>query len=225
MRHVHDHSTICKEYRDSLFGIIYPVICIICALFLVWRIRNRQRARYTLLGARMDAPSKKGGGDQSSGATSEGFSHLTNTALNFAPLPSACDILQPLSHSSPLPPSGYLAAVLSERRRNDSQPQRSNEFAQPTTPQTPPWPSTITRRTDHSPPLGNESSPTQIDDLSPATFPPISRNAEENDRDLPRSPESGVIQSVQKRSEQVQLLHEADEQGVRTWRRWVIEYS
>ncbi|KAL4795440.1 hypothetical protein BDV19DRAFT_170808 [Aspergillus venezuelensis] len=225
MRHVHDHSTVCKEYRDSLFGIIYPAICIICALFLVWRIRNRQRARYTLLGPQMDAPSEKGGGDQPSGATSEGFSHLTNTAHNFAPLPSACDILQPLSHSWPLPPSGYLATVLSERRRNDSQPQRSNELAQPTTPRTPPWPSTITRRTDRRPPLGNESSPTQTDYLSPATSPPIGRNAEEDDRGLPRSPESGELQSVQKRSEQVQLLHEADEQGVRTWRRWVIEYS
>ncbi|KAL4943568.1 hypothetical protein BDV06DRAFT_133927 [Aspergillus oleicola] len=225
MRHVHDHSIICKESRDLLFGILYPVICIVCALVLVWRIRNRQRARYTLLGGQMDAPSEESGGERPSGAISEGLSHLTNTTHTCAPLPSACDILQPLSHSSSLPSSGYLAAVLSERRINDYQSEHKNELARQTTPRAPSGLSTAAWRTDLSPPFAIEGSPTQTDDPSLATSPQISRNAEEDDWGMPSSPDSGKAQSVQKRSEQVQNLHDVDEQGVRTWRRWVIEYS
>ncbi|KAL4934110.1 uncharacterized protein BDV17DRAFT_278472 [Aspergillus undulatus] len=217
----HDQSTIFYDSRDLSLGIIYPVICIICAFFLVRRIRHRQRTRYTLSEGQMKTQSEKSGGKQTSGATNEGFAHPMDATHYRAHLPSACDILRPLSHSSSLPPSGYLAAVLTQERRNPRQYQHDNEHVRPTSSSgtNSLESASVAWRTDLNQPSGIESSPTQTDDSSQATSPLISPSADGFDRELPSSPDSGEAQSVQKRSQQVQFLRDVDEEGVRTWRR------
>ncbi|KAJ5588428.1 hypothetical protein N7537_011106 [Penicillium hordei] len=84
--------------------------------------------------------------------------------------PSACDILQPLSHTSFLPSSGALAAQARE--------QQSERLALA------------------------ESSPTSS-----------------------KASSSGAAEEVQKRNETIQQMCEEDDEGVRTWKRVVVEYS
>lgn len=229
MRCGNDHLTIAEDSRGLLFGIIYPAIGITCVFVLVRRIRRQQRRKYVHLGGQMDTPSGKSGGKEPSSATSVGTSCPNHTSHDPAPLPSACDILQPLSLLSPLPPSGYLAAVLNEeRRKRVEQPyQVENERVQPMSP-----PCTNSEdsasmvvRTDCDPPSRFDDSPTQTDDSSLATFVPARRSAEDDDQGSPSSPDSCEFQSVQKRSQHVEFLRDVDEEGVRTWRRWVIEYN
>jgi hypothetical protein len=227
MRCGNDHSADFRDSRALLFGLVYPAICITCILVLARRIRCRQRRRYLLLGGQMDPPSEKSGGEQSPSATNAERSDPPPNPYDRAPLPSACDILQPLSRSSPLPPSGYLAAVLGQERRNQmaqAYQQESQDLQQPASS---PYsgsdgsPSAAGRTDRRNSPSRIGSSPTQADDSSQATSPPSGRGAETDDQGLPSSPDSG---SIKKRSQQVQFLHDVDDQGVRTWRRWVVEY-
>ncbi|KAL2827628.1 hypothetical protein BDW59DRAFT_144091 [Aspergillus cavernicola] len=229
MRCGHDLSTISRDPWVLRFGIVYSAICITCICVFAWRIRRGQRRRYMLLGGQMDPPSEKSGGEQSSGTTSAEISY------DRAPLPSACDILQPLSHSSPLPPSGYLAAVLGQERRNMMEQayqqtyQQENRSIQstssPSSPDNSPSVASRTNRRHRSPPSGTESSPTQADNSSQATPPQTERGAGTDDQGHSSSPDSGENQSIQKRNQRVEILHDVDEEGVRTWRRWVVEYS
>jgi hypothetical protein len=229
----HDHSTILCDSRFLLCGLVYAITCIVCILVLVQRIRSRQRRRRLLLEGQMDSPFEKVSGEGSSGATGAGLPPPTHGLDDVrASLPSACDILQPLSQSSSLPPSGYLAAVLDQERRNRLE-QAYEEEKRNVRPSSSPLPSpddssslaSPTDRSHGNPPSGIESSPTQADNFSQATSPPIERGAEREDQAHPSSPELRETQSVQKRSQQIHVLHDVDDEGVRTWRRWVIEYS
>ncbi|KAL4986403.1 hypothetical protein BDW68DRAFT_163346 [Aspergillus falconensis] len=234
MRSENDHSKLSKDSGDLRFGIVYPIICIICALVLARRIRRRQRTKYILPMGQMDTPSEKHGGEQSPGPTNLDISYSTHVTHHRAPLPSACDILQPLSHSTPLPSSGYLAAALREERRN-----RMEQAHQLETGCVHPTSSDCTTsgdfalvafRTDCNLPSGTGNSPTPTDDSSQATPRPITplptgMSADVAVREYPRSLGSGETRSVQKRGENVEFLRDVDEEGARTWRRWVIEYS
>ncbi|KAJ5940901.1 hypothetical protein N7516_001069 [Penicillium verrucosum] len=82
--------------------------------------------------------------------------------------PSACDILQPLSHTSLLPSSGALAAQAREQQREIS---------------------------------------------STASSPPS-----------PMASSFEVGEEVQKRNETIQQMCDEDDEGVRTWKRVVVEY-
>ncbi|KAL3452274.1 hypothetical protein BJX65DRAFT_176599 [Aspergillus insuetus] len=228
-----DHSTIFRDSRFLLCGLVYAITCIVCILVLVQRIRSRQRRRRLLLEGQMDSPFEKVSGEESSGATGAGLPSPTHGLYDVrASLPSACDILQPLSQSSSLPPSGYLAAVLGQERRNRLE-KAYEEEKRNVRPSISPLPSpddssslaSPSDRSHGNPPSGFESSPTQADHSSQATSPPIERGAEKEDQGHPSSPGLRETQSVQKRSQQVHILHDVDDEGVRTWRRWVIEYS
>ncbi|KAL2823063.1 hypothetical protein BJX63DRAFT_426884 [Aspergillus granulosus] len=229
-----DHSTVLCDYRFLVGGLVYAITCIVCILVLVQRIRRRQRRRRWLLEGQMDSSFEKSGGEESSGATSAGVASPTTHDPYYvrASLPSACDILQPLSHSSPLPPSGYLAAVLGQERRNRIEHSSGQEnlnirlsgSPRPSSDDD----SSVASPTDRSRgnrPSGIESSPTLADHSSQATSPPIERGAEGDDQGIPGSPGSSEPGSIRKRSQQVQFLHDVDDEGVRIWRRLVIEYS
>ncbi|KAL4869803.1 hypothetical protein BDV12DRAFT_72781 [Aspergillus spectabilis] len=231
MRCWNDCSAIFEDSRALLFGIIYPAICIICALVIAQRIRRGQQRKYMQLERQMDTPSEKGGGEESSGATNADISYPTHIIYDRASLPSAYEILQPLSHSSPLPPSGYLATVLRQERSQkiEQAKQQENRSIQPSSSSgygsgdSAP----VNLRTHHSqrdPSSGIQVPPTQSDDSSQAASFSSTRG-EGDSHGLASSPDSGEIQPVQKRSQQVQFLRDVDEDGVRTWRRWVVEYS
>ncbi|KAL4806699.1 hypothetical protein BDV18DRAFT_159868 [Aspergillus unguis] len=175
-------------------------------------------------------PAEKSGGEQQvASATKANLSYPLDITQGCAPLPSACDILQPLSHSSPLPPSGYLAAILGDGRnkRTSQAYQHKHECIQPTSSfsSSPGNSAPVTLQVGCKPPSEGENSPTQSDDSSQATPPPTRRTSEVDDRESPSSSGHSKARSVQKRSQEVQFLHDVDEDGIRTWRRWVVEYS
>jgi hypothetical protein len=229
MRSENDHLNLFKDSGNSRLGLVYPIICIICALMLARRIRHRQRTKYILPGGQMEMPSEKHGGEQLPGPSDPELSYSTRDIHHRLPLPSACDILQPLSHSTPLPSSGYLAAVLSEERRQkmDQAYQLESECTSPTTPDctTVGESALVGLRADCNLLSGTVNPPTPIDDSSQATSFPTRRSADMVDRQHPNSLDFGASWSVQKRGEHVEFLHDVDEEGARIWRRCVIEYS
>ncbi|KAL4895898.1 hypothetical protein BDV59DRAFT_199872 [Aspergillus ambiguus] len=119
-----------KELEIYLFGITFPIAFILCILILVQRIRRRVwGGRFAAAPAaaaaapkrQMDPhPSNDGGKERADGVghdpSREGRQAPYSREVTAA-LPSACDILQPLSHFTALPSSGYLAAVLGRERR------------------------------------------------------------------------------------------------------------
>ncbi|RDW89852.1 uncharacterized protein DSM5745_01627 [Aspergillus mulundensis] len=229
MRSENDHSNIFKDSGDLRFGIFYPIICIICALVLVRRIRGRQRTKYMLPRGQMGTPSEKHGGEQSPGPSIPDPFYSTHATHHRAPLPSACDILRPLSHFSPLPSSGYLAAALNKERRSrmEQDSQLENGCLQPTNSDctTTEDSALVAERTDPNPSSGTEGSPTETDDSSQATSLSTRQSADVADREHSSSLDPGEARSVQRRSEHVEFLRDVDEEGARTWRRWVVEYS
>ncbi|KAL5364054.1 hypothetical protein BJX96DRAFT_128565 [Aspergillus floccosus] len=107
-----------------LFGITFPIACVLCIAILVQRIRRRARGgRFTPAAPKrqMDPnPPNYGGKERADlmvGRDPSRDTHPPSSRDGLPPLPSACDILQPLSHLTPLPSSGYLAAVLGRERR------------------------------------------------------------------------------------------------------------
>ncbi|KAL4900932.1 hypothetical protein BDW74DRAFT_88870 [Aspergillus multicolor] len=229
MRSENDHSSLHRDSGNLRFGIFYPIICIICALVLARRIRRRQRTKYMLPRRQMDTPSEKHGGEQSPGPSIPDPFYSTHATHNRAPLPSACDILRPLSHVSSLPPSGYLAAALSKERKCgvEQDSQFENGYSQPTSSDctTSDDSALVAERTDLNPSSGTESSSTATYDSSRATSHPTRQGADVADREHPSPLDPGEARSIQRRSEHVEFLCDVDEEGARTWRRWVIEYS
>ncbi|KAL4743333.1 hypothetical protein BDV11DRAFT_202050 [Aspergillus similis] len=223
MRSENEHSNLFKDSGNSQLGIIYPIICIICAFMLARRIRHRQRTKYILPRGQMDTPSEKHGGEQSPGPSDPELSYSTRDIHHRVPLPSACDILRPLSHSTSLPSSGYLAAALSEERRQrmDQAYQLESKCIAPINPDctTDGDSALVPLRTDCNLPSGTINPPTPTDDSSQATSLPTRRSADVADRQHPNSLNSGASQSVQKRGEHVEFLRDVDEEGARTWRR------
>lgn len=134
-----ENQPITREFPVTSAQVFYAALSLICLLLFVQRFRNRRNyGRPTNLGGRqitttMDSRkllAEKASGKETTGTVgadqhphqqqqqpmsnspSREFSHEA-----VAPLPSACDILQPLSHCTPLPSSGHLAAMLSQERR------------------------------------------------------------------------------------------------------------
>ncbi|PTU23144.1 hypothetical protein P175DRAFT_0491539 [Aspergillus ochraceoroseus IBT 24754] len=185
----------------------------------------------------MDLPPEKGGGEEPSDAASEEITYPAHTPYDSPPLPSACDILQPLSLYSPLPSSGYLAAVLARERRlrMDQDYQQGDQLN--TNPDTkcssghrPAYTPSVAFGVNHSRQNSSSgpgsSSTEQSEEPLQATSPPTGGwTVEGQGLGPPSSPLSGEIQSVQRHNHGVEFLHEVDEEGVRTWRRWVVEYS
>ncbi|KAL4815559.1 hypothetical protein BDW67DRAFT_176146 [Aspergillus spinulosporus] len=223
MRSENDHPNLFKDSGDSRLGIVYPIICIICAFMLARRIRHRQRTKYILSRGQMDTPSEKHGGEQSPGPSDPELSYSTRDIHHHLPLPSACDILQPLSHSTPLPSSGYLAAALTEERRQkmDQIYQLESECTSPTNPDctTVGESALAASRMDCNLLSGTVSPPTSTDDSSQATSLPTRWSADMADRQHPNSLDFDASESVQKRGEHVEVLRDVDEEGARTWRR------
>src|SRR5699024_10428096 len=94
---------------------------LICLLIFVQRIRRR-RGWFARFGRQMDArkslPERPGGKETTGAPVGQEPKSNRDVSPSFvAPLPSASDVLQPLSHCTPLPSSGHLVAVLSQERQ------------------------------------------------------------------------------------------------------------
>lgn len=118
-----------------------------------------------------------------------------------APLPSACDILRPLStqsspHSASVPSSGSVAALAKKQNQENTCISERERQAQP-------------ELRDHH--AFNQSSAHSEE--------PVEQGSDGDTSGI----EEHSQQRVQKRSETVQIMREADSD--RTWRRRVREYS
>ncbi|OJK04779.1 hypothetical protein ASPACDRAFT_1851741 [Aspergillus aculeatus ATCC 16872] len=237
MRCTNVKTAIPKNNQIASLGIIYSVACIVCALVLLQRIRRR-RLRYASAERQMDPLSsslEKGGGDGPSSPVGQGYGvaylqyPISHHASSF---PSACDVLQPLSHSSQLPSSGYLAAVLTRERSSwtSQHSYSSEELAQPA-----PGNAAMNRIFNSSTcqnDLGG-LSPERLNggSMAPNAPPrtgssPVGWRTESHSQEPPLNvAESSGTQPTRKSEYAVQYMRDADEEGVRTWKRVVVEYS
>lgn len=229
--------------------ILYPILCLICLLILVQRIRRR-RGWFARFGRQMDSrkslPESPGGKETAGTAVGQESNSNRDISHNVvvAPLPSASDVLQPLSHCTPLPSSGHLAAVLSQERQAGNRP----SLTKPETPkESSSSPGPISTRTVSSGQVhasesygqsANEEANTSPNHrgLSPSTSgAPVMNLQQQNPstgistasqgrQPSPDASGSGAVQSVQRHSETTHHLYNVDEQGVRTWKRQVVEY-
>lgn len=123
-------QSVTRELPVSSVQVLYVALSLICLLLLVQRFRSQLNIR----GQRenpsgqqtMDSrepPVEKPNGDETAGTegtdqhTQQEVQQQLMSSRGVAPLPSARDILQPLSHCTPLPSSGHLAEILSQERR------------------------------------------------------------------------------------------------------------
>lgn len=254
-----------QELPVSSSQILYPALSLICLLLLVQRIKNRRGrsalvlGRQTPMDSRKALPERPGGKDKEESQTAgAAVGHQQQSMSNSrdlshqvaAPLPSACDILQPLSQRTQLPPSGHLASVLS-RERCAGHPWPSLANSESPTESSPRPISTHTVSGGQANVGGSHRSLYQSEGeeannspnhegLSPSTsdapvmgmqshssLPPSTGTSTTSHRRsfIPDAPESNNVVQAKKRSETVQHLQDVDEHGVRTWKRLVVEYN
>lgn len=160
------------------------------------------------------------------------------------PFPSARDVLQPLSHRTPLPTSGSVAAAVKERSNPNSKAEQKKKRQEAISDQ----PEYCHQQMSHSrsvdPPQSTAHHPEEA--IYPSFQSPNHRSRScpdmchakavgGNSLSFSRSPAAVSDSrlehmrhdecSVQKRSETVQLLHERDGVGLRSWKRVIVEYS
>ncbi|KAE8147722.1 hypothetical protein BDV25DRAFT_159767 [Aspergillus avenaceus] len=224
-----------QEIQHLSFWITFAVACILCILICVQRIRRRHLGRYAPPERRMDPhlfPPEKGGGEPpAGGVVGRGVPYSGDPFYYYgaAQLPSACDILLPLSHSTHLPSSGYLATVLGRER--DA---RSKQSFPPEVQVQPPCvaPSDLGANNSRpstsgtndglggSPAVAPESLGSRI---GGADLRPESHTGDAQEISDPST--SDKAPTIQKRSHLVQQLIDVDDEGVRTYRRTTIEYN
>ncbi|KAF5863802.1 hypothetical protein ETB97_009265 [Aspergillus alliaceus] len=228
-----------KDIQTLSFWISFVVACILCILAFVQRIRRRHLGRYAPPERQMDpppfsfSPEEKRGGEGPAGLVGHGMPYYRAdpSSDGVAGLPSACDILLPLSHSTQLPSSGYLAAILGRERGA-----RSTQSYQQAQPPCVVAPSELGRCPgDSRPSTAGTDAGRNAGLLPPEGSGSLGSCIETADRStgsqaLDAQEFSGMsapdgTRSVQKRNQVVQHLYDADEGGVRTYRRTKVEYS
>jgi hypothetical protein len=135
-----------QELPITSTQILCPILCLICLLLLVQRIKHRSWWP-TLSRRQMDSQKslperhdtggnkEKTAGTAAVGQQQQPISNSPSKDLSRdvrTQLPSACDILQPLSWCTPLPSSGHLAAMLSQERQAGSRPSLTMKPETPT---------------------------------------------------------------------------------------------
>lgn len=235
--------------------LIYSTACIICALVIFRHIKRQHRRTHSHAipperRKMRSSPDTSGGGEQREKSShpvsvrtpnhsmedpSLATTGPTSPASTIPPFPSACDILQPLSQLTSLPTSGHVAAAVARGLKLDW------PFANTLLDQAPGAPGWSLVPGRDLRPDGSRSSP------RPAAEDPFGGPGGYSGSDPARSlalacagpalPVCGHSLSrpvseaeegwggVQKRSETVQVLHDGDAQGPRSWRRLIVEYS
>ncbi|OJJ35182.1 hypothetical protein ASPWEDRAFT_497760 [Aspergillus wentii DTO 134E9] len=224
-------NTVVPNYlqESSLLapGLLYPAFCITCVLVFFYRIKRQRREWYRPPGRQMDSkslPPGKSSGKQPAATAGQHMS--TSGNVTASPFPSACDVLRPLSQTTSLPSSGHVAAtVLGQKNHDQAQPPRPTgtlpaAHSHSLSNQSSSTGSEATRRpSDSSEGSGDESRQHPVS-LSAAASQPI----EESQRPAPGTPDSNR-RPVQKNNETTQNLYDVDTDGVRTWKRLIVEYN
>ena len=239
MGHEKDNDAV-KDIQVHSFWISFTVVCILCILLFVQRIRRRHLVWYAPPERQMDPrpfsflPKEKRGGDEElAGLVGHGKTYYPGDPSTYgvAGLPSACDILLPLSRSTHLPSSGYLAAVLG-RERSVSTAQSYQQAQAPCVVA----PSELSPSSGDSRPSTAGTDAGRSNGVLPAVGSRLLGSCIEN-ADPPAGPQtldaqefSGMLApertcSVLKRNQIVQHLYDVDEGGVRTYKRTMLHYN
>ncbi|OGM48553.1 hypothetical protein ABOM_002400 [Aspergillus bombycis] len=232
MGHEKDHDAL-KSTQVLSFWISFTVVCILCVLLLVQRIRRRHLGRYAPLERQMDPrrfsfgeKERRGGDEELAGLVGHGVPYYPADPSTYgvAGLPSACDILLPLSRSTHLPSSGYLAAVLG-RERSVSTAQSYQQIQAPY----------AVAPSELSPSSGDSRSSTAGRSnrllrsgslgscIETADRPVGSQTLDVQEFSGMAAPERTC--SVLKRNQVVHHLYDVDEGGVRTYKRTMLQYN
>lgn len=236
MGHEKEDLAIPADLHAFLLGTVFPVACIVCILVLVRGARRRRRGRYVISEKQMDPRSPLP--DRSGGEAPVGqeVPYPKDPSYNVARLPSACDILQPLSQLAPLPSSGYLASMLGREgsgKEKQSYPQdqssqvpaaflatssASSSGSRPTT--------SHTNDSYRSGSLseGSDASRRGSEDPQHIALSPTGWRTEANSEGFGGLSDPDQVQRVEKRNQVAQQLYDVDEEGIRTWRRLMVEY-
>lgn len=210
------------DLHALLFGIIYPAFSVICIVVLARTIRRRRQGRYALSQKQMDSQTSK----LEKHGLEEQTSDLSRVAL---PLPSACDILQPLSHLTPLPPSGHLVSMLG------CEPVRIKVASEDPGVMSD-W--NISHR-DNNRPATSDTDDSHVGPFVASQFQgglaeqqqieppavPATCSTENHGGEVFELPGSDEPPTIQRRNQTVQFPQVADADGTRSWKRLIMEYN
>ncbi|EAW07521.1 uncharacterized protein ACLA_022350 [Aspergillus clavatus NRRL 1] len=218
-----------QDLHALLFGIIYPALSVICIVILARTVRRRRQGRYALPQRQMDSHLSKleKHGDDQPAQEMKLQTSRSGSSPRAVPFPTACDILQPLSHLTPLPPSGYLASMLGgglsvaqvgtsenestvmsdckDIHRDDDRPTTSD---------------TNDSRVDSF----AESQPQQHQQHEAAAVP-ATWSTENHEQEVFELPGSDEPPSIQRRNQTVHFPQVVDPDGARSWKRLIVEYN
>ncbi|RLL96616.1 hypothetical protein CFD26_105529 [Aspergillus turcosus] len=239
-----NYWVIPQDLQAHSFGVVYPVLSVICLVGLARLIRRRRQGQYLLPTSEMDPESPRQEKYDCEQQTQEERppSTLSSEAPSQRtfPLPSACDILQPLSHLAPLPTSGYLASILGR------QPSRSKLTSEEDG-QLPPGagsepravyegnvsdcdescPASSDKNAGLAGPFASTGSKTENEDQhrDEASTVPVAWSAGPHRQEVYELPGSEELHPTQRRKQTVHFPQVADAEGTRSWRRVIVEYS
>ncbi|KAL2006628.1 hypothetical protein VTN00DRAFT_9296 [Thermoascus crustaceus] len=188
-------TAVPENLQMSSLWKLYPVLSVALFVVLLKRIRRQRRVPYSSTqSAISDEDCEK---NMYNDGTTAG--DVSNPAT--APLPSACDILRPLStqsspHSASVPTSGSVAALAKKQNRENTCISERERQVQPEL------------RDYHA--FNQSSAHPEV---------PVEQGSDGDTSGIDERSQ----QTVQKRSETVQIMREAD--SGRTWKRRVREYS
>lgn len=255
MNSEHGKSLTPQELQITSTQILYPALCLICLLLLVQRIKHRSgwsalsRGQMDSQKSLPETSDASGNKEKPAGAAAVGQQQqpMSNSPPKDlsrdvrAPLPSACDILQPLSWCTPLPSSGHLATMLSQERHVGSRLTLAETPAEPSSSEsssthTAPGSSVHASgshqgfsenadqeaKRSYRPGSGPGAGSSELVKTPQSAFLPPSTGISNDGRSRSGS---NVVSTAQKRSETVQHLQDTDENGLRKWKRKVLEYS
>ncbi|RHZ48264.1 uncharacterized protein CDV56_103937 [Aspergillus thermomutatus] len=159
------------------------------------------------------------------------------------PLPSACDILPPLSHLAPLPSSGYLASILGRQpsrskltSEEDGQLQQSSALAGSESRAVPVGnifdgdesrPATSDKNADLVGSFASTYSKIENEDQhqGEASTVPAAWPVGTHRQEVYELPGSEELQSTQRRNQTVHFPQVVDAEGTRSWKRVIVEYN
>jgi hypothetical protein len=263
------------QHQISPSFLFYSALCIVCILvsfrhIKAHRSRHRRGVHCKSLPPERQtmASSSQAGGEP--GQLEKGQPVSDSPRPIHHRHPSACDILQPLSHLVPVPASGHVAAaVAAGAAERQGASTTASPSASPNLPPPPPPPGQGSQQSsredaepnsagaiDHhrphcchpvenpsstNPPSSSSSSSHTHNPAGPVPCPCIpavgasgpgvavhsTRPAEAFCRPIQpqQNPIPGQAENVAKRTETVQVCRDVDAEGIRSWRRLIVEYG
>ncbi|PKX94053.1 uncharacterized protein P174DRAFT_503850 [Aspergillus novofumigatus IBT 16806] len=242
-----DHCwVIPKVLQAHSLGIVYPALLVICIVGLARLIRRRRQGQCGLPMSEMDSRSlrqEKYDCEQQTKELQQSTPSSNAPSHRSFPLPSACDILQPLSQLAPLPSSGYLASILGcqpSRSRlaseEDGQLQQSSALAGSESRAV--SQGNVSDRDEYCPATSDRnaglvgsftSACSKIENedqrRDEASTVPAARSVESHRQEVYELAGSEELHPPERRNQTVHFPQVVDAEGTRSWRRVIVEYS